>query len=143
MLVDRALENPDSTNMELRFLIERSVNRSDTGEGIKSVNHNNEHLDEESANKVMEHILYVDRENVTHDTPFWTVGEIESLTKDLYFPNGTTKWDKWVGFNFFYADTCRVLNARQAIEAGHQFYFNDIDAPENKLYKYLEAMGTI
>ena len=76
-------------------------------------------------------------------TPFWTRDEVESFTGDLNFPKDTTKWDKWVGFNFFYADTCRVLNARQAIEAGHQFYFNDIDAPDNKLYKYLEAMGII
>ena len=132
--------------MGLMFLIERSIKWSYTkkGDGIpKSVTHKHEHLNEELANKVMKHILYVDKENVTHDTPFWTVDEIESFTQDLNFPNGTTKWDKWVGFNFFYADTCRVLNARQAIEAGYQFYFNDIDAPDNKLYKYLEAMGII
>lgn len=132
--------------MELRFLIERSVKGSDTKNGeviSKSVTHKSEHLDEELANKVMKHLLYIDKENVTHNTPFWTVEEIESFTQDLNFPKYTTKWDKWVGLNFFYADTCRVLNARQAIEAGHQFYFNDIDAPENKLYKYLEAMGVI
>ena len=132
--------------MGLMFLIERSIKWAYTknGDGIsKSVNHKHEHLNEELANKVMKHILYVDKENVTHDTPFWTVDETESFTQDLNFPNGTTKWDKWVGFNFFYADTCRVLNPRQAIEAGYQFYFHDIDAPENKLYKYLEAMGII
>ena len=46
--------------MGLRFLIERSVNRSDTknGKGIsKSVTHKQEHLDEELANKVMKHLL--------------------------------------------------------------------------------------
>ena len=132
--------------MGLMFLIERSIKWSYTknGDGIpKSVTHKHEHLNEELANKVMKHILYIDKENVTHDTPFWTVDETESFTQDLNFPNGTTKWDKWVGFNFFYADTCRVLNPRQALEAGYQFYFNDMDAPDNKLYKYLEAMGTI
>lgn len=132
--------------MGLRFLIEHSVKRYDTkiGNGISNgVTHKQEHLDEDLANQVMKHLLYIDKEDVTHDTPFWTVEEIESITGDLNFPKGTTKWDKWVGFNFFYADTCRVLNPRQAIEAGHQFYFNDIDAPENKLYKYLEAMGTL
>ena len=132
--------------MRLRFLIERIVNKSDPKIGkdmSKSVTYNQEHLDEELSHKVMEHLLYIDKENVTHDTPFWTVDEVESFTGDLNFPKGTTKWDKWVGFNFFYADTCRVLNPRQAIEAGYQFYFHDIDAPENKLYKYLEAMGII
>ena len=132
--------------MGLRFLIERSIKGSytKTGKGIsKSVTPKQEHLDEELANKVMKHLLYIDKENVTHDTPFWTIDEVESFTGDLNFPKDTTKWDKWVGFNFFYADTCRVLNARQSIEAGYQFYFNDIDAPDNKLYKYLEAMGII
>lgn len=132
--------------MGLRFLIEHSVKRYDTkiGKDISNgVTHKQEHLDEDLANQVMKHLLYIDKEGVTHDTPFWTVDEIESITGDLNFPKGTTKWDKWVGFNFFYADTCRVLNTRQALEAGYQFYFNDIDAPDNKLYKYLEAMGTI
>ena len=132
--------------MGLMFLIERSIKWSYTKNGVgiyKSVTHKHEHLNEELANKVMKHILYVDKENVTHDTPFWTVDEIESFTQDLNFPTGTTKWDKWVGFNFFYADTCRVLNPRQALEAGYQFYFNDMDAQDNKLYKYLEAIGTI
>ena len=132
--------------MGLRFLIEHSVKRYDTkiGKDISNgVTHKQEHLDEYLANQVMKHLLYIDKEDVTHDTPFWTVDEIESFTQDLNFPNSTTKWDKWVGFNFFYADTCRVLNPRQALEAGYQFYFNDMDAPDNKLYKYLEAMGTI
>lgn len=132
--------------MRLMFIIERVVNRSDPKidkDMSESVTYNQEHLDEKLAHKVMEHLLYMDKENVTHDTPFWTVDEVESFTGDLNFPKGTTKWDKWVGFNFFYADTCRVLDPRQAIEAGYQFYFHDTDAPENKLYKYLEAMGII
>ena len=50
--------------MRLRFLIERIVNKSDPKIGkdmSKSVTYNQEHLDEELAHKVMEHILYIEK----------------------------------------------------------------------------------
>ena len=103
----------------------------------------NEHLNDYSSQKIMKGIKYTDSEGNTHTTPRWTKEEIEIATADLTFPHGTTLYDKWVAFNFFYADTCMVLNEKEALEAGYFFYFQDEDAPPNKLYKYLVAMGAL
>lgn len=100
------------------------------------------HLDEDRANKVIEHLEYT-QDNTLYTKPFWSLEEIQQATSGLEFPEGTTKYDIWVALNFFYADTCKVLNARQALEAGYQFYFNDEDAPDNKLGRYLQAMGLL
>lgn len=103
----------------------------------------NVHLDSETANKVMARMKYTDKDGVLHYQPKWSAEEIDLETCHLDFPNGTTLYDKWVAYNFFYADTCRALSEEYALKAAYYFYFQDEDAPEDKLYRYLKAMGAL
>lgn len=43
-------------------------------------------------------------------------------------------------FNGFYADTCAVLDDEQVIKTAHKFYFGDEDAPQGKIWLYMECM---
>lgn len=103
------------------------------------------HLDKKLAEEVMKHIKYTTKGNTAfyNTEPFWSLEETNQATDGLEFPEGTTQYDIWVALNFFYADTCKVLEPKQALEAGYQFYFRDEDAPEGKFGKYLQAMGLI
>lgn len=102
------------------------------------------HLDRFLAEKVMQHIKYSkDNAAFYYTEPFWSLEETNKLTEDMEFSEGTTQYDIWVALNFFYADTCKVLEPAQAIKAGYYFYFKDEDAPEDKLCRYLQAMGLI
>lgn len=100
------------------------------------------HLDKSLAEEVMFHIRYA-QGGSTYQQPFWSLEETNQATEGWEFPEGTTEYDIWVALNFFYADTCTVLEPKQALEAGYHFYFKDEDAPEGKLGKYLQAMGLI
>lgn len=70
---------------------------------------------------------YTDREGKKHKGGYWTCEEIEEKTKGMNFPSGVTKWDKFVAFNGFHADTCKVLDCEQIIKAAFQFFFADED----------------
>lgn len=102
------------------------------------------HLDKKLAEEVMKHIKYSKGNTAFYYIePFWSLEETNQATDGLEFPEGTTQYDIWVALNFFYADTCKVLEPKQILEAGYQFYFKDEDAPEGKLGRYLQAMGLI
>lgn len=103
------------------------------------------HLNKCLAEEVMKHIKYTSKDNTSfyYTEPFWSLEETNQATDGLEFPDGTTQYDIWVALNFFYADTCKVLEPKQALEAGYQFYFMDEDAPEGKLGRYLQAMDLI
>lgn len=98
------------------------------------------HFDEEKAKAVVSHIHYTDKSGTKHEGAHWTPEQIETATAQMKFPEGTTKWDKYVAFNSFYADLCRVLDEPMIIKAAHAFYFDDEDAPKGKVHKYIKAM---
>ena len=98
------------------------------------------HYDEGFAMHDISMIRYTDRSGKKCDGPYWTLEQIETATKSMSFPTGTTKWDKYVAFNGFYSDTCTVLEEEQIIKAAHKFYFMDEDAPQGKIWIYMEAM---
>lgn len=70
----------------------------------------------------------------------WNVEQIEEATRNMSFPSGTTKWDKYVAFNSFYADLCSVYDEAQILKGAHKFYFADEDAPSGKIWVYMTAM---
>ena len=111
----------------------------------KKSNHKPKHLDEATAKRVMARIKFTDDDGVLHTKPKWSMEEIDEETCHLDFPEGTTIYDKWVAFNFFYADVCRaeILPISKVIYGAYYFYFKDEDAPDDKLYRYLEAMGAL
>lgn len=98
------------------------------------------HYNESFAIHDVSMIRYTDRMGKKCEGPYWTLEQIESATKGMAYPAGTTKWDKYVAFNGFYADTCTVLEEEQTIKAAHKFYFMDEDAPQGKIWLYMEAM---
>lgn len=99
-----------------------------------------DHYDESFAMYDISNIRYVDEHGMKHTGAHWTCEQIETATKNMSFPSGTNKWDKFVAFNSFYADTCKVLDEESIIEAAHVFYFADEDAPSCKIWKYMQAM---
>lgn len=102
------------------------------------------HFCEKTAKKAMKGLRYVDKEGVEHTEPKWTERMIEEATKDLSFPEGTTVWDKYVAYNSFYADTCRVLSDGEAFKAAYEFYFKDDDygLEGSKIWWYMRAMDS-
>jgi hypothetical protein len=98
------------------------------------------HYNESFAIHDVSMIRYTDRMGKKCEGPYWTLEQIESAAKGMAYPAGTTKWDKYVAFNGFYADTCTVLEEEQIIKAAHKFYFMDEDAPQGKIWLYMEAM---
>ncbi len=98
------------------------------------------HYNEAFAMHDVSMIRYIDRMGKKCEGGYWTLEQIENATKGMTFPSGTTKWDKYVAFNGFYADTCTVLDDELIIKTAHKFYFADEDAPPGKIWLYMEAM---
>lgn len=102
------------------------------------------HFCEKTAKRAMKGLRYVDKEGVEHTEPRWTERMIEEATKDLAFPKDTTVWDKYVAYNSFYADTCRVLSDGDAFKAAYEFYFKDDDygLEGSKIWWYMRVMSS-
>lgn len=100
----------------------------------------NGHYDEAFAMYDVGQIRYTGRDGRKCEGAYWTCEQIESATKGVAFPSGTTKWDKFVAFNSGFADWCRVLTDEDIIKASHAFYFADEDAPGCKTWRYMAAM---
>lgn len=98
------------------------------------------HYDEAFALYDVSMIRYTDRSGKKCEGGYWTMEQIESATKGLAFPSNTTKWDKYVAFNGFYADTCTVLEDEFIVKTAHKFFFADEDAPSGKIWLYMKAM---
>lgn len=98
------------------------------------------HYDQAWAEYDVAQIAYTDKEGRKHTGAYWTCEQVEEATKAMSFPSGTTKYDKWVGFNSFHADTCKVLSDEQILKAAFQFYFADEDWPKengSKVWAYM------
>lgn len=68
----------------------------------------------------------------------WSPDEIEKVTEGFVFPDGTTKYDKYVAFNTAYADFCKVLPDEEILKAGYSFYFADVSWNSNtKVWDYI------
>lgn len=98
------------------------------------------HYDEHFALRDVGCIRYTGRDGKEAEGAYWSMAQVEEATRQLPFPSGTTKWDRFVAFNAFYADTCQDLTDEQIIKTAHKFYFYDKDAPAGKIWKYMEAM---
>lgn len=100
------------------------------------------HYDEEFAIYDMQHVYYINKQGEKTNKPYWTVEQVEEATKGYNFPNGTTKWDKWVAFNVFRSDTMKSLPDDLALKAGWEFFFDDIDFKKEgttKIWDYVHC----
>lgn len=96
------------------------------------------YADKEFADWDVSQIAYTDMEGKKRTGAYWTCEQVEEATKGMTFPSGTTKYDKFVAFNVFWSDTCKVLTEEQILKAAYQFYFADEDfAAKNKIWNYM------
>lgn len=104
------------------------------------------HYDKAWANWDVSQIVYTDRDGKKHTGAYWTPEQVEEATKAMSFPSGTTKYDKFVAFNSFRADTCKVLTDEQVLKAAYQFYFADEDFPKErgaKIWLYMAMVHSV
>lgn len=95
------------------------------------------HFNHEIASDSLNEIFYTDKNGVRKFGPHWTSEEILDATKNFKFPEGTTDDDKWVAFNVWYADLNRDMPDDMIIRTAHRFFFNDEDAAEGKIWRYM------
>lgn len=103
----------------------------------------NYHYSPEFAEWDVSKLEWMDKDGQKHCGAHWTIEEIVSATKGLTFPNGTTDCDKYVAFNVAYSDFCKDYSETEIIKIAHQFFFNDSDAPEGKVWHYVKAMSSV
>ena len=99
------------------------------------------HYTEEFADHDVKQSKWIDKDGHERNGEYWSKAQIEEATKNLAFPAGTTPCDRYVAFNMFHHDTCKVLSDEQIIKAAHEFFFCDKDAPEGKVWIYVCAMN--
>lgn len=97
------------------------------------------HFDKESAERVVSKIYYTTKDGTEYTGAHWTIEEVLTLTKNYKFKSCTTDYDKWVAFNAAYADFNKVLSEEDILEAGFAFFFEDEDAPCNKIWRYMQS----
>ena len=97
------------------------------------------HYDQSFAEYDVSQMHYTDKNGVKHYGAYWTAEQIESATQGMKFPQGTTKWDKFVAFNAAYSDFCRDFDDAQVLKIGWLFYFADEDwGSDTKIWEYMD-----
>lgn len=99
------------------------------------------HYTEEFAHHDVKKMTWTDKEGRKHSGEHWSCEDIEEVTRGMSFSSNVNKWDKYVAFNAFHADTCKVLDEDEIIKAAYHFWFADEDAPEGKVWIYMCAMS--
>lgn len=99
-----------------------------------------DHYSEDFAKYDAQWLHYKDEKGIERTGAHWSIEEIEKATAGMVFPAGTTKWDKYVAFNSMYADLCKKFDEATIIKVAHTFYFADDDAPDGKIWRYMQAM---
>ncbi len=62
----------------------------------------------------------------------------EGATAGMTFPNGTTKFDRFVAFNAAYADFCKSFSDEDVLRIAYDFYFADEDwKGSGKIWEYM------
>lgn len=97
------------------------------------------HFNKESAEKAVSRIYYTTKDGTEHHGPHWSMEKVLEATKGLQFKPCVTDYDKYVAFNAAYADLCKTLTTDLIIETGHAFFFEDEDAPCNKIWRYMKS----
>ena len=98
-----------------------------------------DHYDQDFAEYDVSQMHYTDKNGVKHYGAYWTAEQIESATQGMKFPQGTTKWDKFVAFNGAKNDWGKDFEDADILKIGYAFYFADEDWGEDgKVWEYME-----
>lgn len=104
--------------------------------GIMYSNHYNKEFAEYDVNE----IKYTNKEGKERTGAYWSVEQIEQATANMRFPAGTTKWDKYVGFNVAYSDFCKKYEDADVLNIGYLQYFADEDwGSTTKIWEYMQC----
>lgn len=96
------------------------------------------YADKDFAEYDVSQIAYTDKDGKKRTGAYWNCENIEEATKGMTFPSGTTKWDKWVGFNLAHSDFCKKFDDAQILQIGYLFFFADEDWGSNtKVWDYI------
>lgn len=98
------------------------------------------HYSEEIAHADVSKMHWLDRDGNEHHGAYWTVEQIEAVTKSKEFGKSVTKWDKYVAYNASATDLCCVLDDEQILEVAYKFWFEDEDwKTSGKIWDYMSA----
>lgn len=98
------------------------------------------HYNEDFANHDLSNVHWTSKDGKMHNGAHWSKEQVVDAVKGMPFPSGTTDCDKYVAFNVFYADLCKDMEEADILKHAHAFYFADEDAPEGKIWRYMNAM---
>lgn len=98
------------------------------------------HFDEESADKAIKRIFFTDKNGTEYKGAHWSMNEILKATEKLKFKPCVNDWDKYVAFNYAYADFNKIMSDEMIILAAFSFFFDDEDAPCDKIYRYIQSI---
>lgn len=98
------------------------------------------HYDKEYADYDVGLIHYSTRDGIEHHGAHWSLQQVVGATAGKSFPEGTTDYDKYVAYNATYADLCRRFTEAEILEAAYLYYFADEDAPDGKIWHYMNSM---
>lgn len=104
-------------------------------------NKSDSHFNGESAAEAIKRIFYTDKNGAEHKGAHWSVNEVLKATEKLKFKDCVTDWDKYVAFNYAYADFNKIMSDEMIILAAFSFFFDDEDAPCDKVYRYVKSMS--
>lgn len=85
---------------------------------------NNGHYGKKCAMEDVAEMEYTDKQGKKHKGGAWTMEQIEELTKDMQFPNGTTEWDKYVAFNEAKSRMGKSMDDHLIAKAAHDLWFD-------------------
>ena len=98
------------------------------------------HYNETFAEADISRLSWNDANGMPHHGAHWTRDEVESAMADKVIPQGTTPCDMWVAANVMYSDLCNDFDDKQILTAAYDFFIDDKDAPEGKIWQYMKAM---
>ena len=99
------------------------------------------HYNEMFATMAVAGIEYTDAEGKSHKGEYWSVEEVDEATRGQAFPQGTTKWDKYVAYNAMKSDLAKVAGDKDILNAAYAFYFADEDfRGQGKIWRYMQCM---
>ena len=96
------------------------------------------HYDEAFAMHDVSKMHSTDKSGEKKEGAHWTSEQIESAVVGLKFPQGTTKWDRFVAMNSAYHDWRKDYADADILKIGYLFYFADEDwGDESKVWEYM------
>lgn len=98
------------------------------------------HYNQEYADYDLSLVRFTDRDGKEHMGPHWSFKQIRDMLASRHYPEGTTESDIYVACNVLYADLCRTLSDQNILDIAYTFFFCDEDAPEGKVWHYMNAM---